>query len=169
MQVITFNTVSPSSSSFSFLLVHEYICWLSGCVFCWAHAFNFFVNLSTHSFNHFISLLLSLLTGDVGALNFLLSREVDLFSFAILPFLSRPFSPLSWQEILGRYATERHLIVASPEHVKKSTSFHRGKANILSRHCTLPNFLELKFIAKPYIMITVRVASLSFKHVLNFS
>jgi hypothetical protein len=52
------------------------------------------------------------------------------------------------QEMLQRYATEHHLLVATPEHVKKEVSFHRGKANILSRHCTLPNFLDLKFISR---------------------
>ena len=55
------------------------------------------------------------------------------------------------------YALERHLLVASPEHVKKSTSFHLAKANILSRHCTLQNFLDIKFIAKPYFFVTVRL------------
>jgi len=59
------------------------------------------------------------------------------------------------QEMFQRYATELHLTVATPEHVKKETSFHRGKANILSRHCTLPNFLELKFISRPYFFVTI--------------
>jgi hypothetical protein len=29
----------------------------------------------------------------------------------------------------------------------------RGKANILSRHCTLQNFMELKFITKPCVSV----------------
>ena len=57
--------------------------------------------------------------------------------------------------MLDRYAADRHLLVATPEHVKRTTSFHRGKANILSRHCTLQNFLDLKFVFRPYLFVTL--------------
>ena len=45
--------------------------------------------------------------------------------------------------------------MATPEHVRRTTSFHRGKANILSRHCTLMTFVELKFIYRPYLFVTL--------------
>ena len=62
------------------------------------------------------------------------------------------------QVLLDRYAADRHLLVATPEHVKRATSFHRGKANILSRHCTLMTFLDLKFIYRPHLFVTVSEA-----------
>ena len=59
------------------------------------------------------------------------------------------------QGLLDRYGADRHLLVATPEHVRRTTSFHRGKANILSRHCTLMTFVELKFIYRPYLFVTL--------------